>query len=279
MATIAVLGMGLLGAGFAENLIAKGHTVRVWNRTAAKCAPLVALGAVGCETPADAVRDAERVHLILSADFAVDAVIAALQPALGADVPVIDHSTNLPEAVAARAVALRGDGVRYLHAPVFMAPKNSKQATGLMLIAGPNAEVAALTPALQTMTGRVWHVGERADKAATLKIVGNGMIIGMAGLMGDLFRVGAGGDLSTDDVLELFENFAPAPTYIGKRVLAAGTRPPGFELTMARKDTGLMMTTGGDELVVLPAIAGSMDAAIERGEGSVDYAIFAKPRG
>ncbi len=30
--TVAVLGLGLLGRGFAENLIAKGHDVRVWNR-------------------------------------------------------------------------------------------------------------------------------------------------------------------------------------------------------------------------------------------------------
>ena len=33
MTTIALLGTGLLGAGMVENLLAKGHAVRIWNRT------------------------------------------------------------------------------------------------------------------------------------------------------------------------------------------------------------------------------------------------------
>ncbi|MFN7145740.1 MAG: NAD(P)-binding domain-containing protein, partial [Myxococcota bacterium] len=74
--TIAVLGTGLLGSGMVENLLAKGERVVVWNRTAAKLAPLVETGAVAAATPAEAVRGAERVHLVLTADDAVDATIA-----------------------------------------------------------------------------------------------------------------------------------------------------------------------------------------------------------
>ena len=277
MATLAVLGMGLLGAGFAQNLLEKGHTVRVWNRTASKCEPLRALGAEVAASPADAVRGAERVHLVLAEDFAVDAVIDALGDALGADVPVIDHSTNLPEKVAARFPRLRGLGIRYLHAPVFMAPANAREATGLMLIAGPEAEITALTPALNTMTGKVWNSGEAPERAASLKIVGNGMLVGMSGVMGDLFRVGAGGGLSEADVLGLFEVFVPTFGRIGKRVLAAADADASFELSMARKDTRLMIDTATPGLTVLPAIAARMDEMIADGQGAKDYAIFAAP--
>src|SRR5262245_23983759 len=109
MATIAVLGTGLLGAGMVENLLAKGERVVVWNRTAAKTAPLVAKGAVAAADPAEAVRGADRVHLVLTADDAVDATIAALRPGLAAGVYVIDHSTNLPGRVAERHARLRGE--------------------------------------------------------------------------------------------------------------------------------------------------------------------------
>lgn len=278
MATIAVLGLGLLGSEFAENLVRKGHTVRIWNRTASKAAPLVGLGAILASSPADAVRDAERVHLILAEDPAVDAVVDALLPGLGDGVPVIDHSTNRPEGVAARSPRLRAKGVRYLHAPVFMSPANAKEASGIMLIAGPTAEVDALRPALLTMTGRLDHTSERPDHAAVLKLVGNGLLIALTGTMGDLFQVAAGAGVAADDVLRLFTGFAPPPGYLGKRLLAAGDHPASFELTMARKDVRLMIASAGgpDELQVLPALATAMDRAIAAGQGATDFAVFAR---
>ena len=78
MDTVAVLGMGLLGRGFAENLLEKGHAVRVWNRTASRCAPVVEAGATLAESPAAAVEGADRVHLVLKADAAVAAVLTEL---------------------------------------------------------------------------------------------------------------------------------------------------------------------------------------------------------
>ena len=70
MTTIALLGTGLLGAGMVENLLQKGHAVRIWNRSADKLAPLVGKGAVAAKDPADCVRGAARVHLVLAVDEA-----------------------------------------------------------------------------------------------------------------------------------------------------------------------------------------------------------------
>jgi len=168
--------------------------------------------------------------------------------------------------------------VRYLHAPVFMSPANAKEGSGIMLIAGPSAEVDALRPGLLTMTGRLDHTSERPDHAAVLKIVGNGLLIALTGTMGDLFQVAAGAGVSTADVLRLFAGFAPSPGYIGGRLLAAGDHPASFELTMARKDVRLMIASAGgpDALQVLPALATAMDRAIEAGQGAMDFAVFAR---
>lgn len=280
MATLAVLGTGLLGSGFVENLLAKGHTVRVWNRSAAKLQPLVQKGAIAAKDPADAVKGAERVHLILAEDNAVDAVIQALRPDLGKDVPILDHSTNLPVRVAQRFETLRAEGIRYLHAPVFMAPMHAREASGLMLLAGPKQEADALQEALAQMTGKVWHVGERPDQAAVLKLAGNGLLVGITGVMGDLLAMGQGSNVSSDDILGLFNVFKAggALGFFGQRVIKAGSEPPSFELDMARKDVRLMLETAGDgsKLVVLPACAAAMDQAIAKGHGQDDFAIFAR---
>jgi 3-hydroxyisobutyrate dehydrogenase len=282
MATIAVLGAGLLGSGMVENLLEKGERVVVWNRTASKLIPLVQKGAVAAPDAASAVQGADRVHLVLTADDAVDATIAALRPGLAATTPILDHSTNLPDRVAARYTRLRFDGVRYLHAPVFMSPQNARTGTGIMLVAGPKPEVDALTPDLQAMTGRVWHVGDRPDLAAIHKLFGNGMLIALAGTMGDLFTIGAAQGLTPDDVLPLFDVFRPGNGIpgIGQRVVSAGTVPASFELAMARKDVRLMIeAAGGPEgLVVLPGIAKAMDDALAEGLGDQDFALFAWPR-
>jgi len=279
MAMIAVLGMGKLGRGFAENLLAKGHTVRVWNRTAERCAPLAKLGATVASTAEDAVRGADRVHLVLAEDASVDAVVEALRSGLAAEAWIVDHTTNLPAAVAQRFRRLRDAGVRYVHAPVFMGPTNSREATGLMLLSAPEEDEAALRPLLEEMTERVLCVGPEPDKAAKLKLTGNGYLIMLIAVMGDLFRMGQASGVTSEEIFKLFEVFSRTPTGVGRRALAASGKPAGFAMSMARKDLRLMFETVGDaqSLCVLPAVAAAMDAAIASGRGEEDFSTLADP--
>jgi len=280
MDSIAVLGMGLLGRGFALNLVDRHHPVRVWNRTASRAAPVGSAGAHVAASPAEAVEGASRVHLVLKADDAVDSVIEALRPSLAEEAWIVDHSTNLPARVAERFARLREDGLRYIHAPVFMGPSNSREATGLMLLSGPKDDEAALRPALETMTGKVLYLGEAPDHAAKIKITGNGLLVMLTAAMGDLFTMGAAAGLDHEDILSLFEQFQPTAAGMGRRAVGASRRdPPGFTMTMARKDVQLMLDTAGDPeaLTVLPAIAAAMDRAIADGRGEEDFTSLADP--
>jgi 3-hydroxyisobutyrate dehydrogenase-like beta-hydroxyacid dehydrogenase len=268
--------MGLLGRGFAENLLKKGYGVRVYNRTASRCEPVVAQGATATATPEECVRGASRVHLILSEDSAVDAVLEAARPGLGDGVLVVDHSTNLPAGVAARFARLRGEGVRYIHAPVFMGPSNSRDATGLMLLSGPEEDEKTLRPALEEMPGKLNYFGEEPDKAAKIKLLSNGLLIMLTGAMGDLFRLGHAGGVSTDEVLALFDEFSPTASGMGRRAVKSAGEPASFHLSMARKDLRLMIESAqGETLTVLPALAAAMDEAIEAGRGEEDFTSIA----
>ena len=68
MTQIAFLGTGLLGSAFVEAAAKRGDTITVWNRTAEKARDLEQFGARVAANPADAVRGASRVHLVLKDD-------------------------------------------------------------------------------------------------------------------------------------------------------------------------------------------------------------------
>ena len=55
MSDVSVVGLGSMGQTLARALLANGHRVTVWNRTAAKAAPLVEAGAVAAPSAADAI--------------------------------------------------------------------------------------------------------------------------------------------------------------------------------------------------------------------------------
>ncbi len=71
MATIAFLGTGLLGSAFAEAAAKRGDTVTALNRSIDKVQALAPFGVTAAATPADAVRGASRVHIVLKDDAIV----------------------------------------------------------------------------------------------------------------------------------------------------------------------------------------------------------------
>src|SRR5581483_11458993 len=96
-------------------------------------------GAVVVRTPGDAVAGAERVHITLSDDAAVDGVLEQFLPRLEPGAVVIDHSTTPPRGTAARYARLERAGVKFLHAPVFMSPQMARESIGILMCSGPQA--------------------------------------------------------------------------------------------------------------------------------------------
>jgi 6-phosphogluconate dehydrogenase (decarboxylating) len=172
MTTIAFLGTGLMGTGFIRRARANGLTVRAWNRSAAKAQALAtedAAGVTACATVAEAVRGAERIHLSLADDASVDAVLEPLAGALPAGAWVVDHTTTAVRPTAERVARWTARGVRYVHAPVFMAPANCAEGTGWMLISGDPARHEALQPALKAMTGSLVYLGPQPDRLQAVR--------------------------------------------------------------------------------------------------------------
>jgi 3-hydroxyisobutyrate dehydrogenase-like beta-hydroxyacid dehydrogenase len=117
MARVAVVGLGGMGSRIARRLLDAGHDLTVWNRTAAKTEPLVALGAAAAGTPAEAAAHAEAVVTMVAGPPALrevtegpDGVAAGVGSAT-----MIEMSTVGPAAVERLASVLDTD---LLDAPV-----------------------------------------------------------------------------------------------------------------------------------------------------------------
>ncbi len=280
MAKIAWLGAGMMGSGFVEALRRRGDDVVVWNRTPEKALALERFGARAVDDPRDAVRGVDRIHSILSDDASVDALLDRLDGAISAGIPFIDHTTVAPRPTAARFERSAQRGVEFLHAPVFMGPQACRESTGLMLCSGPHERLARVESELKKMTGTLWYVGERNDKAAALKLLGNEMLISIVAALADGYAMMRGAGIAPPEAYELFAHFKPVGSIDvrGKWMAEGKFMPPAFELKMARKDVHLMLETAaaGDAVLhVLPAIAARIDELLAAGHGDEDMAVLA----
>ena len=278
MSNIAFLGTGLLGSAFAEAAAQRGDNVTAWNRSAGKVLALKAFGVNAATTPADAVRGATRIHLVLKDDGVVDTVLAAARSGLSADAIVVDHTTTLPALTAQRAARLAAEGIRYLHCPVFMGPAAARSAKGTMMAAGPRALFEQVQADLQKMTGKLNYLGERQDLAAANKLLGNAAIIGVAALVADVLTLAQATGIPGTDAIALLGLLDLNAMVAGRGMnMAKGDFAASFELVMARKDVALMLQTAGTRpLAALPAVAARMDTLIAAGHGAADCSVMGR---
>ena len=73
--SIAFLGVGLMGAPMARRLLAAGHHLTAWNRSREKAEALAPLGARVAGSPAEAVREADIVIVMLENGSIVEQVL------------------------------------------------------------------------------------------------------------------------------------------------------------------------------------------------------------
>jgi len=278
---IAFLGTGLLGSNFVKALLKKGEQVQVWNRTASKAKALEANGAKAFSEPSGAVMGADRIHLTLSDDNAVDETLEKASGSFQPGAIIIDHTTTSAAGVPARTNYWKEHGFYYIHAPVFMGPPNALDSTGYMLVSGNQEIIKKITPALSSMTGKLINLGTEQNRAAGMKLIGNLFLMSLTAGLSDMLALAKSLQIPASEIEALLTTWNPGAAVPArlKRILGNQFGSPSWELNMARKDAGLMMQeaqTGNASLTILPAIAKEMDRWIENGHGKEDWTIIAK---
>jgi 3-hydroxyisobutyrate dehydrogenase len=277
----AFLGTGLLGANFVKAMLRRGDQVQVWNRTASKAKALENEGAKAFDSVVEAVKGTDVIHLTLKDDATVNEVLAAASAGFEPGVTIIDHTTTSAEGAVQRTAKWKALGFTYLHAPVFMGPPNALESSGNMLVSGDQEVIKRVEQELSKMTGKLINFGPEEGKAAGIKLIGNLFLISMTAGLSDALALAKALNIDSADVSALFGSWNPgagAPARLEK-IRAGDFSKPSWELDMARKDAGLMMSAAkasGVKLTVLPAVAAEMDNWIAKGHGSSDWSVISK---
>ena len=277
----AFLGMGLLGSNFVKAMLQKGDEVQVWNRTASKAKALEAHGAKAFENIEEAVAGASIVHVTLKDDSTVDEVLLAASGGFMEGAIIVDHTTTSAKGAIKRTEEWKSKGFTYLHAPVFMGPQNALESTGFMLASGDQPTIAKLESELSKMTGKFINFGPTEGKAAGIKLTGNLFLISLTAGLSDALALAKAHGIKAEEILSLFSNWNPGamvPARL-KKITDGTFDQPSWELSMARKDAGLMLSAAeeaGTHLTVIPAVAELMDAWIAKGHGNQDWSVIAK---
>lgn len=96
--TVSVLGLGLMGSALARVLIENGWKTTVWNRTAEKALPLVAIGGVHATTIDECIRASRLVIICLLDQRAVTEILTSCNASSGSGRILVDFTSGLPSA-------------------------------------------------------------------------------------------------------------------------------------------------------------------------------------
>lgn len=253
---IGFIGLGAMGSAMASNLLAAGHAVTVWNRSAAATEPLASLGARVASTPERAVLG-EAVCSMLANDQAVRAVFldGGLLDAMDPGTVHVNHATISVALAQELAEAHAARGIDYVAAPVFGRPDAAAAARLQIVAAGKPAAVDTVRPLLEAMGAKIWPMGEAPERANVVKIAGNFMLAAAIESMAEASALTRAHGVGAAEFLELMTStlFA-APAYQGYGKLIAEQRysPAGFAMPLGLKDVGLALSAGEARRVPLP---------------------------
>ena len=265
------IGLGIMGSAMAKNLLRAGFSVTIWNRSADKCADLIALGAEHAPTPARVTAQCGITFAMLADPAAAEAVCFGhdgVLDGLGAGRGYVDMSTVDDYTVKRIAAAVAARGGRYLEAPVSGSRKPAEDGTLVILAAGDRSLYDEALPGLEKMGKKILFLGETGN-GARMKLVVNMIMGGMMAIFCEGLALGEKAGLQDGDILEVLAAGALAnPMFQLKgNAIGQGNFAPAFPLKHMQKDLRLAVALG-DRLDQPLASAATANEAFKRAKAS-----------
>jgi 3-hydroxyisobutyrate dehydrogenase len=279
---IGICGTGKMGAAIARRLMECGHEVQVWNRNAARTAPLVEAGAARADTPAALVDGCEAIISMVQNDAAIEAVYRGQDGILSARLRgklVIEMSTVLPATEVALSKQVREAGGAFVECPVGGSTGPAREGKLLGLAGGSDQDVERARPILEQLCRRLEHVGDSGD-GTRMKLAVNLPLLVFWQALGEALALVARLKLPTEKIVDILADSAGASAAMKPRApeilrMLAGQPPssPNFSLESARKDLATMVAEAAASGLTLPATQAALlsyDAALAEGLGDGD---------
>ncbi|UQS23746.1 NAD(P)-binding domain-containing protein [Amycolatopsis thermalba] len=173
---VTVIGLGSMGTALAGAFVAAGHPTTVWNRTAARAAPLVAKGAVHAAAIEDAIAASP---LVIACLTTYDDTVAALAPAGPAlrGRALVTLNSGSPAGAREMAAWAGGHGARFLDGAVKDVPPAVGKPGTLLYYAGDKAVFDEHRTTLEVLGGDTVHLGDEPDLAALYEMAVGGTLL------------------------------------------------------------------------------------------------------
>ena len=264
MQSVALLGLGIMGTGMAQNLLKAGFPLTVYNRTRAKADTLKEQGARVADSPREAASRAQVVLSMVGDDIASRAMWLGAEGALAGAQPgatVIECSTLSLEWVRELAQLAEDRNLAFLDSPV-TGSKDAAAAGELRLLVGGNAAVLEQArPVLEAVSRRLDLYGPTGS-GALAKLINNLMGAVQVVALAEGLALAERAGLDMEQVLSLIINGAPgSPIVKGKAARMANSDydDTQFALRWMHKDATYALRAADDFGAPMPTVAAARE--------------------
>jgi 3-hydroxyisobutyrate dehydrogenase-like beta-hydroxyacid dehydrogenase len=281
--SVGFVGLGNMGEPMASNLLKAGYALRLYNRTPARAASLMAQGATLVSRLSEVADPGGTVVTMLSDDRALEDVVggSGVLDRLGPGGIHLSMSTVSPATARTLAEDHQRYGVVYLAAPVFGRPEAAAARKLWICLSGPRAAKDRVQPMLSALGQAVFDFGEDPGAANVVKLSGNFLIASAIEAMAEAMTLAEKNGIDRARLIDMLaQTMFACPVYqtYGKVIAQEHYEPARFRLSLGLKDIDLVLQTAAASKTPMPLASLLHDrfiSAMAKGREELDWAAFA----
>lgn len=280
MATVGIVGLGLLGYAVASRLAAAGHAVVGYDVVPEKAQALVALGGRAAPSAEAVARGSEAVCVVLPSLASVEEVVLGprgLAASGHAGQTVIQMSTISPSLTERLAREVSVKGLAFLDCPISGTSAMVGRGEGIIFVGGERSAFDRWRPLLESVLPRAVYIG-RAGRAMALKLVANLLIALHSAAAAEALLMAKRAGLDLGLVLDVLTKSAATSRMLEVRgpLMARQEFPPQMKLDLFMKDLHLIQEAArsvGAPLPLTDVAERLYAAALDAGHAGEDLAV------
>ena len=260
MAKLAFLGLGVMGFPMAGHLVAKGHSVTVYNRNPAKAKLWVeTYGQTCAPTPALAAQGAEVVMACVGNDDDLRAVCLGENGAfagMNAGAIFVDHTTVSAEVTRELGVLAATQGIGFIDAPLSGGQAGAQNGVLSIMCGGLPEDYAKVEPIMQSYA-RICRLLGGPGSGQLAKMMNQICIAGLVQGLAEALAFGQKAGLDGAAVVEVISQGAAGSWQMVNRhkTMLEDKFDFGFAVDWMRKDLGICLATANQIGASLPVTA------------------------
>src|SRR6266478_310357 len=275
---MAILGLGIMGAGMASRLLSAGFPVAVYNRNPDKAGPFSNAGALVAGSPREAASQAEIIISMVADDLASQGVWLGENGALAGAARgslLIECSTLTVGWIKELSAAAMQRGCEFLDAPVTGTKPHAASGELLFLVGGSASALATAQPVLSVLGREIVHLGPTGS-GAYLKLINNFLCGVQAASFAEAIAFISNSGLDRSKAVGVLTSGAPGSPLlkiISARAAAADFTP-NFELRLMAKDLRYAVEEAARSGLTLQTATAAHEIfmhAIAAGHGEKDF--------